>query len=402
MRIVFISSVSLDSPSALGRWFPWACQIASLGHQVHIVALHHQFDAAWASHFRRDDVWIHYVGQMHTRKTGSATHYFSTAKLIQVVITGAIGLAWQASKLRADIYHICKPHPQNSFAGILAARFLNQRCLFLDCDDFEAGINRFSSNWQQQVIARLEEGLPHWVDGVTVHTRFLQARVRKLGISSVRILRVPSGIDRQRFENVSPDSVKCWRARLELDHQCVVAFIGTMALVSHPVDLLLEAFAKLSAKIQEVILLLVGGGPDLEKLQKVARHLEIADRCRFVGRVAPDEIPALLRLADVSVDPVYDDEVAQARWPVKIMENLVMGVPTVTGDVGDRKEMLGDGRAGLLVSPGDPRALADALERVLKDRGLRQRLADGCQAQVTKYDLEDIVPRLLKFYNEKS
>jgi glycosyltransferase involved in cell wall biosynthesis len=303
-------------------------------------------------------------------------------------------------KIPADIYHICKPHPQNSFAGILATKLLNRGRLFLDCDDFEAGINRFSSSWQQPIIAWLEDGLPHLVDGVTVHSRFLENRVQGLGIPRERILRVPSGIDTKRFRYVSSVSTKNWRKRLKLygSHH-IVAFIGTMALVSHPVDLLLEAFAKLSSK-QKVILLLVGGGPDLPQLKKLASKLKIIDQTRFVGRVNPDEIPSLLSLADVSVDPVYDNKIAKARWPVKIMESIALGIPVVTGDVGDREEILG-GKAGILVSPGSVDALANGLETVLIDSSLRKNLSKGCEIQAAKYDLEDLALQLLAFYGDK-
>jgi len=107
-------------------------------------------------------------------------------------------------------------------------------------------------------------------------------------------------------------------------------------------------------------------------------------------------------MADVSVDPVYDDEVARARWPVKIMESLALGVPIVTGDVGDRREILGEGTAGLLVSPGDPGTLADGLEAVLNDSSLYQSLSAGCRIQAAEYVLEDLALRLLTFYERAS
>jgi len=300
--------------------------------------------------------------------------------------------------LRADVYHVGKPHPQNSFAGLLVARVLDKRRLFLDCDDFEASINRFNSTWQQRGMAWLEDHLPRLVDGLTVHTRFLERKFQTLGVPRERILRLPTGIDRKRFQDVSPASVMNWRERLGLHNQRVVAYIGTMALVSHSVDLLLKAFARLYPRVQDVILLFVGGGPDLSLLKNLACQLGIADRCRFIGRVRADEVPVLLSLANVSVDPVYDDEVAQARWPVKIMESLALGVPIVTGDVGDRREILGEETAGLLVSPGNPEALADGLEAVLNDSSLHKSLSIGCKIQATKYVLEDLASRLLTFY----
>jgi glycosyltransferase involved in cell wall biosynthesis len=363
-----------------------------------MLALHENLGPTVVRNFEREGVSIHYVGQSHVRKVGDATLYFSAPRLLWVVATGTIGLAWRAVRLRADVYHICKPHPQNSFAGLLATRLSRGRRLFLDYDDLEAGINRFSGAWQQRGIAWLEDHLPRFLDGLTTHTRFLEKRLQTLGVPRERILRLPSGVNKSRFQDVSPALVADWRERLNLNGQRVVVYAGNMLLVSHPVDLLLEAFARLCARVQDVVLLLVGGGPDLALLKTLAQQLKVADRCRFVGRLAADEVPALLSLADVSVDPVHDDEVAQARWPLKITESLAVGTPVVTGDVGDRREMLGDGKAGLLVAPGDPEALADGLETVLSDAILCQDLAAGCKVQADEYALDDLAARLLAFY----
>jgi glycosyltransferase involved in cell wall biosynthesis len=400
MRIAFLLTTSLNSPYGVGRCFPLARQIASFGHQVHVVALHHDFGPTIPRHFKREGVWVHYVGQMHVRKVADTTTYFSPLKLLWVVMIGAVGLVRQAVALQADVYHIGKPHPQNSLAGLLAARLLRGRRLFLDCDDLEAAANRFSNAWQQRGMAWLEDGLPRLVDGLTVHTRFLEARFQALGVAPDRILRLPNGIDSHRFRPVVPADTANWRERLGVGNQRVVMYVGTLSLVNHPVDLLLEAFAKLAPRVWDVVLLLVGGGPDLSALKALACQLGIADRCRFAGRVEPDQVPILLSLAYVSVDPVYDDEVARARWPLKIMESLAARVPVVTGDVGDRREMLGEGAAGLLVSPGDPEALANGLEAVLSDPFLHQSLSAGCKSQATRYTLEDLSSSLLTFYEQ--
>jgi glycosyltransferase involved in cell wall biosynthesis len=76
--------------------------------------------------------------------------------------------------------------------------------------------------------------------------------------------------------------------------------------------------------------------------------------------------------------------VARSRSPLKIVESLASGVPVVTGDVGDRREVLGDS-AGLLVAPGDARALAGGIVAALGDQALHRRLADGARARAERY-----------------
>jgi glycosyltransferase involved in cell wall biosynthesis len=74
----------------------------------------------------------------------------------------------------------------------------------------------------------------------------------------------------------------------------------------------------------------------LSCLKHLAQQLPIADQCRFGGRVEAGDIPVLLSY--VTVDPVYDDEVAQARWSLKIVESLAVGVSVVTAGTGDGRD----------------------------------------------------------------
>jgi glycosyltransferase involved in cell wall biosynthesis len=87
-------------------------------------------------------------------------------------------------------------------------------------------------------------------------------------------------------------------------------------------------------------------------------------------------MPGYLSLAHCTVDPVRDSPAARARSPLKIAESLARGVPVVTGDVGDRREtLLGDVRCGVIVAPGDPRALADGIVDMLRDRAARDAMS---------------------------
>jgi glycosyltransferase involved in cell wall biosynthesis len=396
VRISYLLTASLERPYGLGRCFPLARQVAAAGHEVHIIALHHDWSSATTRSWAQDGVTVHYVGQMHVRKAGGETVYFGPVRLLWLVLKGALAMTRRALTVPADLYHIGKPHPQNSLAGLWAGR-RRGRPVFLDCDDYEAMANRFGGRWQRRGLAWLEDTMPRRVQGVTVNTRFLARRCAAQGVPESRILHLPNGVDRRRFAALSPSEVDDWRDKLDLPGRPVIAYVGTMSLVNHPVDLLLTAFALLARRDPRPLLLLVGNGPDLPQLQAQAAQLGIVDRCRFAGHVAPDQVSALLSLAQVSVDPVHDDPVARARWPLKIMESLALGVPIVTGDVGDRAEMVGYGRAGLVVAPGDPQALANGLAEALKaDR--QTTLAEGCRLQAGEYDLTELADRLLAFY----
>jgi glycosyltransferase involved in cell wall biosynthesis len=103
-------------------------------------------------------------------------------------------------------------------------------------------------------------------------------------------------------------------------------------------------------------------------------------------------------MCGVSVDPVRDDLVARSRSPLKIVESLAVGTPVVTGNVGDRSEMVGAGRAGVLVTPGDPLALAEGIETVLFDPDCRQKLSDAALLQRESFYWDHLVERVEGLY----
>jgi glycosyltransferase involved in cell wall biosynthesis len=272
-----------------------------------------------------------------------------------------------------------------------------QRRLFVDCDDYEAGGNRFGAAWQQRIVQLWEDHLPRNADAITVNTRFLQERYKAQGIPTERIQYVPNGVAPSRLIDPHARRVAGLRAGLGLGSVPVVVYVGTLSKTTHNVDLLLEAFALALPHVPDARLLLVGDGEDRAELERRSEALGLGEHALFIGAVAAHSVPVYLALAACSVDPVADDAVAAARSPLKIVESLALGVPVVTGDVGDRREMLGQ-EAGVLVAPGDAQALADGLVVVLKNQQYRGKLAAGARERSAAYRWDQLALQWLNIY----
>ncbi len=295
---------------------------------------------------------------------------------------------WQLSRAalasQADIIHIGKPHPMNSLAG-LAAKTLRGRRLFLDCDDYEAGVGHFASAWQKRGVVFFEDRMPFRVERITTNTYFTRDRLTSLGVALQRIRYISNGIDRERFATPDLSSVDQLRNELGLDGKQVVAFIGSLSRPGHPVDLLFEAFELVHRQLSQTVLLVVGGGDDFHRLQQQAKDMGLGDAIRFCGRIPPDQVAQYYHLAHVSIDPVLDDDAARGRSPLKLFESWACGVPFVSCDVGDRRRLLSAENAdqpvaGLLAEPGNAESLAEQILRVLQDPELAAVLAElGCE-----------------------
>ncbi len=173
------------------------------------------------------------------------------------------------------------------------------------------------------------------------------------------------------------------RAELELDGR-VLAFAGRLG-PQKSVGTALEALAR----VDEVALVIAGDGPDRAALERRARELGLEERVRFLGAVPRDQVLRLFRAADASLLSS-----AWENFPHTVVEALAVGCPVIATAVGGVPEVVRDGVNGLLVAPGDPAALASALERFYADPELRSRLAEAAVASVDGYSENAVFTRI--------
>jgi glycosyltransferase involved in cell wall biosynthesis len=173
----------------------------------------------------------------------------------------------------------------------------------------------------------------------------------------------------------------------------VVAYAGHL-YAWKGVDVLVHALALLP----EARGLIVGGHaaePDLARVQALVAQLEIADRVTFTGLVEPARVAELLRTATILALPNPASAIStRFTSPLKLFEYMAAGRPIVASDLPSIREVLHDGVDALLVAPGDPQALADAIRRLLNDPALGRRLAAAAFAAVGEYGWDRRATRL--------
>lgn len=177
--------------------------------------------------------------------------------------------------------------------------------------------------------------------------------------------------------------------RRELGDPPVLALTVGRLAAQKDLDLLLDATARVDTRL-DVQVFVAGDGPDRGRLAEriSAERLPV----RLLG--ARDDVPDLLNAADLVI--------SSARWegqPVWLQEAMHAGCPTVATDVGGTRTIVAN--AAILVRHGDPRALADAIERVAADPDLREVLAARSRAQARALpDRADAVTAVESVYNE--
>jgi glycogen synthase len=214
---------------------------------------------------------------------------------------------------------------------------------------------------------RATRGLETYVlrraDAVTTICEGLRHDLLGRGLPAGQVTVVPNAVDAEQF-TTSRGGDDALRRELGLDGCTVLGFIGSF-YAYEGLDLLVEAAARLFRRRQGVKLLMVGGGPEKERLVDQVARLDIADRVVFTGRVPHEHVRRYYDLVTLFVYPRHRMRLTDLVTPLKPLEALAQGSILVASDVGGHRELLVDGERGYLFRAGDAGALADKLAEVL-------------------------------------
>ncbi len=155
----------------------------------------------------------------------------------------------------------------------------------------------------------------------------------------------------------------------------------------------IRAFAVVQQSWPKARLTLAGIGPERRALELLADELGVRDAVHFAGRLDRAAMAALVRRSHVSLNPSLVD-----NMPNSVLEALASGVPVVSTSVGGVPYVVDHDRTALLVPPGAPAAMADAVLRLLGDAELRQRLSEAGLRAVLRYRWSEVAPLLADVY----
>lgn len=212
----------------------------------------------------------------------------------------------------------------------------------------------------------------------------------RLGRPRAQMSVVPCGVDVNTFSTEGPVAERSDRPRIVavgalLPHNGFDAMI--IALPGIPEAELVIVGGPNAAQI--------GGDPEVRRLSAVATELGVADRVVFTGAVPHDDMPAMLRSADVVMcTPWYE---GSGLVP---LEAMACGVPVVASDVGGLRDMVVHDVTGRLVPPHNPRAIAEAASGILHDSFLRHSLGlAGRDRACARYTWDGIAEETLRIYD---
>lgn len=197
-------------------------------------------------------------------------------------------------------------------------------------------------------------------------------RLRNLGLPKAIV--VYPGTDPQRF--VPPATVKESTAPTLLTVSRVVPRKG--------IDLVIKSLPALLEEWPGLQYVVIGDGPDRERLQNLTQQFDVVGTVRFLGRVSEAQLRQQYHQADVFVMPSREivESGSVEGFGIVYLEAGACGLPVVAGRSGGAVEAVRDGETGFLVPPDDADALSETLQRLLADADLRRRLGENGRAWV--------------------
>ncbi len=219
------------------------------------------------------------------------------------------------------------------------------------------------------------------VDVVTYLAEYFRRRLAPALGRRTELVRLAPGVDLDAYHPSADGSAV--RDRYRLADRPVVVCVSRL-VPRKGQDMLIRALPEVHRRVPDAVLLVVGAGPDADRLSRLATSVGVDDRVVFTGEVPWAEVPAHFAAGDVFAMPC---RTRKAGLDVEglgmvYLEASATGLPVVAGDSGGAPDAVREGETGFVVPGRDVAAIADRVATLLADRDLARRMGRAGRAWV--------------------
>jgi glycosyltransferase involved in cell wall biosynthesis len=285
-------------------------------------------------------------------------------------------LVFLMRKVRPTIVQTFLPHA--NALGVLAARLARVPFVLIGLRGLDPAIPFWGS-----LAGRLAHLAVANAEAVGAHA------VRSQGLPAAKVRVVRNGLDIQAFDQAAHHQA----LGLPPD-PFVVTVANPNRFKASGLLVLVEAAAAVREQMPDVRFVLVGDGPERNRIAEAARGLGLVDRFLCVG--SRGDVPAILARSVILALPSLAE-----GFPNVILEGMAAGKPVVATRTGGVPEAVVGGETGLLVPPGDPRALASAILAILRDPVRAKAMGSaGRDRVVREFGMDRAVRAMERLYDD--
>ena len=224
-------------------------------------------------------------------------------------------------------------------------------------------------------------------DSVLVMNEYTRDMVKNYyGIPKEKLAIMPNGVSLEKFHISNTDSKR-------------IVFSGGM--YNHRgIDILLHSAQSVIKKIGDAEFLLLGDGPEMQKLQKIVKQNNLSKNIVFQGWVSREKIPEFLAGSSIGIGPLRSTDVTRGALPIKVLEYMASGLPVLAAKGTVPEDVMDDGKNGYLVK--DSKDLAEKIILLLEDDNMRKQMGAKSRKMAEKFDWENIVKAVIDKYQSIS
>lgn len=204
---------------------------------------------------------------------------------------------------------------------------------------------------------------------------------------------IPNAVDYELFSRpLSSHEAEALKRELGKENGDIFLVTTSRLVVKNAIGDVIKALEHLP---QSVKFLILGQGYQEAELKKLAADLKVSDRVTFLGFIPHAEMPKYLHVSDIFIRPSLSEGLGNS-----FLEAMAAGIPVIATPVGGIPDFLIDGETGLFCDVGNPRSIAQKIEKLLKDKESRQHIVRRAGEMVReKYQWSKIAEEMKTVFN---
>jgi len=300
------------------------------------------------------------------------------------------------NEFNPDIIHIHHPFLLSSAAIMYGKKLGIPKILTIHTqyEQYAYYVSPVPERVTHEAIKMIISNLAYKTDCITTPSASMKKIIENYGIKN-RIEVIPNAIHLISFKE--DDELKRTEIKKKYnlkEDDKIILFVGRVAS-EKSIDKVIKALAIIKKRgIGKEKLLIVGNGPAMDELKQLTRSLKVEEDLIFTGTVSYEEIQHYYKMAYV-----FTIASTTETFGIVTIEALASGVPVLAIKAPGAVDILTDGLDGLLVDD-DVEKFANALEKIIKEPELRERLSRGALKTSEKYNIDTISERMLNLYRE--
>ena len=214
-----------------------------------------------------------------------------------------------------------------------------------------------------RIMCILEKFIYRRAGRILVVTQGARENLISKGVPPAKIVVMPHWVDDELFENRAADSRESLRRELGWDGKFIFLFAGNLGMVQG-LDTVVEAAGRLENQ-SRVLIVLMGGGADKERLEAAVREKGLTGKVRFLTHRPMCEMPGYLSAADAVLVHLKKSDIAKYSIPAKTLAYMAAGKPILMAMEGAAPDLVERAGAGIVIPPDDPMAMAAAISSMV-------------------------------------